>query len=282
MKPPATTSAEPSGGATGKIREALEAPDNVPMVDSFGDYTAFLWKGIAGIRRVGDYPGEVLRQISLIAAGSTLVIVGIMFMAGATCGLEGTAVGRALGAGIAGPIFSAFCTTREVVPFVFGFIVAAKVGGGIVAELGSMRVNEEVDAMDVMGIPSITYLVSTRIIAVLIMLPLTYAVGMGAGQGGSWLASYVRFHDVSQGSWEFFFYTALDPLDLIYSMIKGIVLSLSVISVALYYGFQVRGGPVQVGEATAKSMAVNLMLVTILNMIMTFVFWGFNPNLPIA
>jgi phospholipid/cholesterol/gamma-HCH transport system permease protein len=133
-----------------------------------------------------------------------------------------------------------------------------------------------------MGVPAITYLVSTRMLAAAIMLPFAYLISLGAAQGAAWLASYVRFGDVSQGTWESFFYTALDPIDIVYSLIKGMVLSAAVVITALYFGFRVRGGPVEVGVATAQSMAANLVLVTVLNMLLTFVFWGFNPNLPVA
>ena len=119
-----------------------------------------------------------------------------------------------------------------------------------------MRVNEEVDAMEVMGVPSIIYLVSTRMLAAALMLPIAYLISLGAAQGAAWLASFVRFHDVSQGTWEFAFYTALDPIDIVYSVIKGLVISFAVIVTALYYGYRVRGGPVEVGVATAQSMAV--------------------------
>ncbi len=256
--------------------------DRLPVIDAAGDYAGFALDGIRGLRRVGDYAGEALRQAALIATGSMLVIVFVSFLAGATCGLEGSAISRAIGTGIAAPIFSAFCTTREVVPFIFGFIVAAKIGGGIVAQLGAMRVNEEVDAIDAMGVPSIVYLVSTRMLAAMVMLPIAYLISLGAAQGAAWLASRVRFHDVSQGTWEFAFYTALDPIDIVYSIVKGLVIAFAVIISALYYGYHVRGGPVEVGVATARSMALNLVLVTVLNMVLTFIFWGFNPNLPIA
>ena len=278
---------EPSPGssprpASERVADAISRPGRVPIVDPTGEYASFVWQGIRGMGSVGKYTGEVLRQTALLATGSLLVIVAISFMAGATCGIEGSALSQALGVGIAAPIFSAFCTTREVVPFVFGFIVAAKIGGGIVAQLGSMRVNEEVDAMEVMGVSSIVYLVSTRMLAALVMLPIIYLVSLAAGQAASWLTSFVRFADISQGTWEFAFYTALDPLDIVYSVTKGIVISFFVIGTALFFGYRVSGGPVEVGVATAQSMAVNLILVTVLNMAMTFIFWGFNPNLPVA
>jgi phospholipid/cholesterol/gamma-HCH transport system permease protein len=229
-------SAPVAKGPTSRDRamEAIERPDYVPVVDSAGEYASFVVRAFHGLGRVGDYGAEALRQAALIAVGSVLILVAISFMAGATCGLEGSAISRALGTGIAAPIFSAFCTTREVVPFIFGFMVAAKIGGGIVAELGSMRVNEEVDALEVMGIPSITYLVSTRMLAAALMLPIAYLVSLMAAQGASWLASFVRFGDVSQGTWEFAFYTALDPVDILYSVIKGLVLSFAVVNTALF------------------------------------------------
>jgi phospholipid/cholesterol/gamma-HCH transport system permease protein len=264
------------------LKETVEKPKHIPLIDAAGEFFGFVFQGLRGFRHVGQYSAEVLRQVGLLVAGSVLVVVFISFIAGASCGIAAEAIGQAVGAAIAGPLFSSFCVGREVVPFIFGFIVAAKVGGGIVAQIGAMRVNEEVDAMEIMGIPSITYLVSTRMLACMVVMPIAYLLSLGAGMGASWITSFVRSGTVSQGTWEFVFYTVTSPADLIYSFTKGIVLSAAVITTALYFGYRVRGGPVEVGTATAQSMAVNLILVTVLNMIMTFLFWGFDPGLPIA
>lgn len=247
-----------------------------------GDYASFVAAATRGMGRLRPYTGEVLRQAGILALGSTLVIVLMAFLMGSACGLEASAATRALGGGSSIGVFTAFCTTREVVPFIFGFILAAKVGCGIVAELGSMRVREEVDAIEVMGIPAISYLVSTRLAAALLMVPLIYAVAVMAGQFGAWLVAVAYFADVSAGTFEIGFYAALSPLDLIYSAIKGLTIALLVISVSLYFGFTVRGGPVEVGMATARSMGVNLVLATFANTALTLVFWGIDPNLPVA
>ena len=268
--------------ASSPIERALARPRHLPLVDAAGAFAAFTLRGLRGFKHLPGFAGEVLRQIGLLALGSVLVIVFVSFVAGASCGIAAEAIGQAVGASIVGPLFSSFCVNREVVPFIFGFIVAAKVGGGIVAQLGAMRVNEEVDAMEIMGIPSITYLVSSRMMAAMIVMPIAYLISLGAGQAAAWVGSFVRSGTVSQGTWEFVFYSVTTPNDLIYSMIKGIVLSAAVITTALYFGYRVRGGPVEVGTATAQSMAVNLILVTVLNMVMTFLFWGFDPGLPIA
>jgi phospholipid/cholesterol/gamma-HCH transport system permease protein len=280
--PPPSAEAATANSRRSAVIEALARPKSMPVIDVAGEFFGFVWEGFRGIRNLNKFPAEVLRQVGLLVSGSVLVIVFLSFVAGAACGITAEAIGQALGAGIAGPLFSAFCVNREIVPFIFGFIVAAKVGGGIVAQLGAMRVNEEVDAMEIMGIPSITYLVSSRIVAAALVMPIAYLISLGAGEAAAWLGSYVRSGTVSQGTWELIFYIVSTPTDLIYSMIKGIVLSTAVILVALYFGYRVRGGPVEVGTATAQSMAVNLIVVTVLNMVMTFVFWGFDPGLPIA
>ena len=265
-----------------RLREALERPGHLPVVDATGAFAAFTLRGLAGFRKLPEYTAEVLRQIGLLVAGSVLVIVFISFIAGASCGVAAEAIGQAVGASTIGPLFSSFCVNREIVPFIFGFIVAAKVGGGIVSQLGAMRVNEEVDALETMGVPSIVYLVSTRMLAAMVVMPICYLVALGAAEGAAVLASQVRSESVSQGTWEFNFYLVTNMTDIIYSVIKGMVITAAVVLVALFFGYRVSGGPVEVGTATAQSMAVNLILVTILNMTMTFLFWGFDPRLPIA
>ena len=264
------------------LLKAIERPRHIPIVDTAGEFFSFCYQGFRDFRLLPRFAAEVLRQVGLLVAGSVLVIVFLGFVAGAGCGIAAEAIGQAIGASVVGPLFSSFCATREIVPFIFGFIVAAKVGGGIVAQLGAMRVNEEVDALEIMGISSIGFLVSTRMLAAMLVMPIAYVIAIGAGQGAAWITSFVRSGTVSQGTWEFVFYTVTTPTDLINSMIKGMVISTAVIMTALYYGYRVRGGPVEVGTATAQSMAVNLILVTVLNMVMTFLFYGFDPGLPIA
>jgi phospholipid/cholesterol/gamma-HCH transport system permease protein len=271
-----------SAPARSPVRRAIEAPEHVPLVDGAGTFASFVLRVLAAFRYLPRFSGEVLRQVGILASGSVLVIVVMSFVAGTSCGIAAEAFGQQIGAGVIGPLFSSFCANREIVPFVFGFIVAAKVGGGIVAELGAMRVNDEIDAMEVMGIPSIAYAVATRLAAVLVVMPIAYLVSLGAAEGAAWIGSYVRSGSVSQGTWEFAFYTVTNLTDIFLSFVKGMVMTIGVVLVALFFGYRVGGGPVEVGTATARSMAVNLVLVTVLNMALTFLFWGFNPRLPIA
>ena len=134
----------------------------IPVVDPAGEYAAFVVSAFAAFRHLPKFTAEVLRQIGMLVAGSALVVIFICFIAGVSCGVAAESIGQAIGASVTGPIFSSFCVNREIVPFLFGFILAAKVGGGIVAQLGAMRVNQEVDAMEIIGIPSLAFMVSTR------------------------------------------------------------------------------------------------------------------------
>jgi len=250
-------------------------------VQAAGDIVEFALRLARALPQLRGYLGETLRQAALIATGSTLVIVAIAFLAGASCGLESSSLARAFGtAPIAGG-FSAWCTLREVVPFVFGYVLAAKVGCGFVAELAAMRVSEEIDALDSMGVRTLAYLAGTRLAGALLALPAAYLLSIAASYAAAYLMSVERFGDVSPGTWRLFFLTFQDWGDLVYSVVKGAVISVFVLVVALHHGYGLRGrGAVEVGVATARSMATNIVGVTIISMVGTLIFWGANPRLP--
>ena len=136
-------------------------------IASFGEITKFCGRilGLIFGGRVFLYFGETLRQAGILITGSAVVIWGLVFISGLTCGIEGAYFNRAVGAPAYAGVFAAWCDLREIVPYAFGYMMSAKVGTGLVAELGAMRINEEIDAMEVMGIPSITFLCATRLLA---------------------------------------------------------------------------------------------------------------------
>jgi phospholipid/cholesterol/gamma-HCH transport system permease protein len=251
----------------------------VKVVGEVGSFAASL---VRVLPHVGRYASEVLRQAAIVAASSTLVICVIAFLAGGSCGLESSALARSFGTAPIAAGFSAWCTLREVVPFVFGYVLAAKVGCGMVAELGAMRVSEEIDALDAMGVRSLAWLAGTRLLGCAIVLPAAYVLAIAASYGAAALVSLGRFGDVSPGTWEAFFFLFQDPGDLLLSGVKGLAISAWVVVTALTFGYTVRGGPVDVGTATARSMAVNIVGVTLLSTVGTLVFWGANPRLPLG
>jgi phospholipid/cholesterol/gamma-HCH transport system permease protein len=232
--------------------------------------------------RVLRYVGETLRQAGILIVSSTLVIWGLIFIIGLQCGIEGAYLLRAQGAPQYSGVFSAWCDLRELVPLVFGYMMAAKVGTGIVAELGSMRISDEIDALEVMGISGVTFLCATRLLASWLVLPFVYLSGIGWGFAASYLAVVQQVGGVSPGGYLQVFWEFQNPPDLLFSIIKAMVMATVIILVGCYYGFTARGGPVGVGTATAKSMVVNIVSVHIIGMLGTQLFWGANPRAPIG
>jgi phospholipid/cholesterol/gamma-HCH transport system permease protein len=213
---------------------------------------------------------------------STLVIWGLVFIIGLQCGIEGAYFTRSTGAPAYSGVFAAWCDLRELVPYAFGYMMAAKVGTGIVAELGSMRISDEIDALEVMGIDSITFLCATRLLAAWIVLPFVYLAAIGAGFLASYLAVVQEIGEVSSGGFFLIFWLFQNPPDLLFSVIKAMVMATVIVLVGCYYGYTAGGGPVGVGAATAKSMVLNIVMVHLIGMLGTQLFWGANPRAPIG
>jgi phospholipid/cholesterol/gamma-HCH transport system permease protein len=233
--------------------------------------------------RVFRFFGETLRQAGILIIFSTLVIWSLVFITGlGTCGIEGAYLSVSTGTpGVAG-LFAALCNLREAVPYVFGYMLAAKVGTGIVAELGAMRIAEEIDALEVMGIDSMTFLCATRLLAAWIALPFMYLAAIGVAYLGSYLAVVDQIGYVSSGGYLLIFWEFQNVPDLIFSLIKGMTMATAIVLVACYYGYTASGGPVGVGRATARSMVLNLVLIHIIGMLGSQVFWGGNARSPIG
>jgi phospholipid/cholesterol/gamma-HCH transport system permease protein len=253
-------------------------------ISSLGEISKFCGTILARVYsgRVLRYFGESLRQAGILILSSALVICGLVFIIGLQCGIEGAYFTRAQGTPAYAGVFSAWCDLRELVPYAFGYMMAAKVGTGIVAELGSMRISDEIDALEVMGIPSITFLCATRLLAAWIVLPLVYVASVGAGFFASYLAVVQQIGDVSSGGYFLIFWVFQNPPDLLFSLIKGMAMATAIVLVGCYYGYHASGGPVGVGRATAKSMVLNIVLVHLIGMLGTQLFWGANPRAPIG
>jgi phospholipid/cholesterol/gamma-HCH transport system permease protein len=253
-------------------------------ISNFGEIAKFSGRVLGQVYglRVFRFFGEALRQAGILILSSTLVIWGLVFIIGLQCGIEGAYFNRSVGAPAYAGVFSAWCDLRELVPYAFGYMMAAKVGTGIVAELGSMRISDEIDALEVMGIDSMLFLCATRLLAAWMVLPFMYIAAVGAGFFASYLAVVQQIGEVSSGGFFLIFWMFQNPPDLLYSVIKGMVMATAIVLVGCYYGYNASGGPVGVGTATAKSMVLNIVLVHLIGMLGTQLFWGANPRAPIG
>jgi phospholipid/cholesterol/gamma-HCH transport system permease protein len=235
--------------------------------------------------RLRPYWNEVLRQAYLLAVttGSVLLVVGMVFSFGLAIGVQGVYGARLVGAPAVAGAFTAIANLRELIPYSFAYMVAAKVSTGYVAELGTMRITEEIDALDVQGIDSLAYLASTRLMAAWLVLPFLYAIAIAVAFVGSYLVVVVQIGAVSSGGYLDLFWKYQNINDYLFSGIKGMLMATFVVLVGVYYGYSVTGGgPAAVGRATAKAMVVNLVGIHFIGIVTTQLFWGGSPNLPIG
>jgi phospholipid/cholesterol/gamma-HCH transport system permease protein len=227
------------------------------------------------------YLPEVVRQAGILVLSSSVVIWILMMTLAAEGSLEGHYILRQLGAA---DYTSIFTSTGEYSahPSLFGWALAAKVGCGLVAELGSMRISEEIDALEVMGVDSVAYLVTTRILAILFVMPFWLFAAFGLMFLTSHIFSVYYFNSVSPGGYETVFWTFMTKSDFFSAIGCAMLIGVGIIFVGCYYGFTARGGPVGVGNNTAKSMVVNLIIIGIIGVIAQQLFFSDLPRAPIA
>jgi phospholipid/cholesterol/gamma-HCH transport system permease protein len=251
---------------------------------SFGDIAKFCARVVVEVfeGRAFRFFGETLRQAGILIISSALVIWGLGFILGLQCGIEAAYFSRSVGAPPNAGLFAAVCDLREVIPYAFGYMMSAKVGTGLVAEIGAMRISDEIDALEVMGISSLSFLCATRLLAAWIVLPFMYIAAVGAGFFASYLAVVEQVGEVSSGGYFLLFWMFQNPPDLLFSLMKGMAMATAIVLVGLYYGYTASGGPVGVGTATAKSMVLNTVIVHLIGMVGTQIFWGSNPRTPIG
>lgn len=272
-KPPATLSSSEKVGALEYIKDAFGA---------VGEIAKFSGSVIRSFPDLRKYSSEVLHQAGILILSSGLIIWVMQGVMGTVCGVEASYTLKQIGAPIYSGVFNAWCSLREMAPFMWGYIFAAKVGCGLVAELGSMRIADEIDAMEVMGIKSRSYLVGTRVLAAWIAIPFLYTVGLGVMYLSAYFVTVVQLANVSPGGYLYIFWSFQNPLDFLYSQAKVMAMGTVIVFVGCYYGFTARGGSVGVGKNTAKSMMLNMVLIHLVGLIGTQLFWGMSPNAPIS
>src|ERR1700674_2985526 len=189
------------------VNELLAMPREwLAATGEIGRFTGNIVRDVWGLR-VFRFFGEALRQSGILIVGSTAVIWALVFVTGlGTCGIEAAYFNQSTGTPTYSGVFAAWCNLREAVPYVFGYMMAAKVGTGIVAELGAMRISDEIDALEVMGINSVTFLRATRLLAAWLVLPFMYLAAIGAGFLASYIAVVKQIRYVSSGGYLLIFW----------------------------------------------------------------------------
>jgi phospholipid/cholesterol/gamma-HCH transport system permease protein len=251
---------------------------------AFGEASRFCGKIVIKVLngRVFRFIGETVRQAGILITGSAVIVLGLVFILGLQCGIEGAYAAKSVGATSASGSIAALCDLREVIPYAFGYMMAAKVGTGFVAEIGSMRISDEIDALEVMGFDAVLYLGSTRLLGTWLVLPFLYMISVAVGFVASYLATVVQLGEVSKGGYLQLFWEFQSPTDFLYAGLKCLAMATFIVLVCIYYGYNVTGGPVGVGKATAQSMVANIIGIHLIGLVGTQLFWGGNARAPIG
>jgi phospholipid/cholesterol/gamma-HCH transport system permease protein len=244
------------------------------------------WTG----RTLRRYKKEVLRllaEVSLgtgalsVVGGTVGVIAFLAFFTGTEVGLQGYSALNQLGTANFTAFLSAYFNTREIAPLVAGLAMAATVGCGFTAQLGAMRISEEIDALEVMGLPSLPFLVTTRMIAGFVAVIPLYVIGL--------LSSYVAartiatfYYGQSTGTYDLYFNQYLPPTDVLWSFGKVIVFAVVIILIHCYYGYTASGGPAGVGVAVGKAVRTSIVAINVVDFFLSLAIWGATTTVRIA
>jgi phospholipid/cholesterol/gamma-HCH transport system permease protein len=271
------------------VRSLYQRP--LRSLDTLGAELAFYLRALAWApKSVVRYKREIMRLLAEVTLGSgALAVIGgtvgvitaMAFFTGTEVGLQGYAALNQLGTSAFAGFVSAYFNTREISPLVAGIALAATVGCGFTAQLGSMRISEEVDALEVMAIPSIPFLVTTRIIAGLIAIVPLYVVGLLSSYFATRL-TVTGFFGQSTGTYDHYFNEFLPPGDVLWSFGKVVVFAIVVILIHCYYGYHASGGPAGVGVAVGRAVRTSIVAINVIDLFLSMAIWGTTTTVRLA
>jgi phospholipid/cholesterol/gamma-HCH transport system permease protein len=273
---------QPAAKAWRRASDALEA---------LGQQAVFVGSALGWIyRAVGRYKKETIRLLSEVAfgtgalaviGGTVVIVVFMTFFTGLEVGQEGYTSLNGLGAAVYTGFISAYFNTREIAPIIAGIALSSTVGCGFTAQLGAMRISEEIDALEVMAIPSVPYLVTTRVIAGMFAVIPLYVLGLLSSYVSTELITTKLFHQ-SSGTYHHYFTEFLPKRDIFISFGKVMVFALIIILFHCYYGYRATGGPAGVGTAVGRSVRMVITSIVAIDLLLDLAIYGTQVTVRIA
>ncbi|CAN5311785.1 ABC transporter permease [soil metagenome] len=259
----------------------------VSLLSRIGDHTLFYGRALGGVpHAMVHFRKEVIRLIAEISMGAgtlamiggTVVIVGFLTLAtGGVLAIQGYSSLGNIGIEALTGFLAAFINVRISAPIVAGIGLAATFGAGVTAQLGAMRINEEIDALESMGIRPVEYLVSTRIVAGMVAITPLYSIAVILSFLASQFTTTVLLGQ-SGGLYEHYFTTFLNPVDLLWSFLQAILMAISILLIHTYFGYFASGGPSGVGVAVGNAVRTSLIVVVSVTLLVSLSVYGSNGN----
>ncbi|ORV50024.1 ABC transporter permease [Mycolicibacter engbaekii] len=272
-----------------RLTRQLRRP--ITALSQVGDHTLFYGRAIATTPfAFARYRREVIRLIAEISMGTgtlamiggTVVIVGFLTLAaGGTLAVQGYSSLGNIGIEALTGFLAAFINVRISAPVVAGIGLAATFGAGVTAQLGAMRINEEIDALESMAIRPIAYLVSTRIVAGLVAIVPLYAIAVILSFVASRFTTVFLFGQ-SAGLYDHYFRTFLNPIDLLWSFLQAFLMAITILLIHTYFGYFAAGGPAGVGVAVGNAVRTSLIVVVSVTLLVSLAVYGASGNFNLA
>lgn len=219
---------------------------------------------------------------SVIVGGGTIGVLVFMGAAvGGAVGIEGYGALDMVGMGPLTGFVSAYANTREMAPMIAGIGFAAQAGCRMTAEIGAMRISEEIDALEALGIRSIPFVVTTRVIAGMLTIIPLYVVTLALSYVSCALVVNV-LHGQSSGTYYHYFDSFIQPSDIVFSVLKAVIFVTLIIAIHGYQGYYAVGGPEGVGRASGRAIRASIVTVVAADMVLTLIFWGNSPGIRIS
>jgi phospholipid/cholesterol/gamma-HCH transport system permease protein len=264
----------------------LYSRGTVPII-RLGHLLVFFFRALAGVPiALRQYTVEFLRLLSNITWGNGSIVVGggtagvavvLGMTVGALVGIEGYNFLELLGLGPATGFVSSLVNTRELAPLMASLAFAMQGGCRFTAQLGSMRIAEEIDALESIAIRPIPYLVTTRLLASVVAIVPLYAACLAIGYLTTQVVVGISSGG-STGSYLHYFSLMLAGKDIIYSLFKAVIFVWVASTIQCYYGYYATGGPEGVGVAAGHGMRASITVVIIINMLLTMALWGVDAG----
>jgi phospholipid/cholesterol/gamma-HCH transport system permease protein len=260
-------------------------------LEELGDQLSLYARAVAWTpRTVRCYRKEIGRLLAEVSFGSGALVVilgtaGVMaalsLFVGSLVGLQGFRALDSLGVEALTGFITAYFTTRDIAPLVAAAALTATLGAGFTAQLGAMRISEEVDALEVMAVPSLPFLITTRVIAgVLAVIPM-YTIGLLASFAAARL-NVMLVNGLPGGTYDHYFDLFLPVSDVLYSYLKVIAFALVIILIHCHYGYRATGGPAGVGVAVGRAVRSSIVSTAILDFFLTLVLFGTETTVRVA
>jgi phospholipid/cholesterol/gamma-HCH transport system permease protein len=272
-------------GAYPRLAKQIDKPVN--FFSRIGDHTLFYGRALGGTPHAAvHFRKEIIRLIAEISMGAgtlamiggTVAIVGFLTLAaGGTLAVQGYSSLGNIGIEALTGFLAAFINVRISAPVVAGIGLAATFGAGVTAQLGAMRINEEIDALESMGIRPVEYLVSTRIVAGMVAITPLYSIAVILSFVASQFTTVVLFGQ-SGGLYDHYFNTFLNPIDLLWSFLQAVLMAITILLIHTYFGFFATGGPSGVGVAVGDAVRTSLIVVVSVTLLVSLAIYGSNGN----